>query len=160
MDAADVSPSDGVMIALLPTSSDWTKLDLPHLTLVYAGAKTDLKPTDFNNLAKDAASLAALSNTIRLTVVGPEPFGPPGDQVNAFRLNPTTQLWAMRRFVEKWNKSEYPFSPHVTIGPLNPAQSISPSYVQEVPYSIAFDRVYLGWGDDSLTFYMNSGGMY
>src|SRR4051794_22202162 len=145
MDAADASESEGVMIALLPTTSEWSKLKLPHLTLVYAGVKSDLKPTQFNELAKDTAMLAALSTSMGLLVVAKETFGPNSD-VDAFRLQPTTELWAMRRAVEKWNASEHPFNPHVTIGPTG-------TFVEFVPRSIYFDRMYLGWGDESLTFW-------
>jgi 2'-5' RNA ligase len=146
MDASDVSASEGVMIALLPSSSEWCKIELPHLTLVYAGSKNDLRPTDFNELAKDAAMLAALSFGIGLRVIAQEPFGTNGE-VTAFRLQPTTELWAMRRAVEHWNKSEHPFNPHVTIGPVG-------TFVEVVPRAIYFDRVYVGWGEESLTFFL------
>lgn len=145
MDAADASASDGVMIAFLPMSSDWTKVDLPHMTLVYAGLKSDMNPTGFNNLAKDAASLALLANPFYLIVKGVQQFGPDNDKVNALALQPTPDLWAMRKFVEKWNKSDYPFNPHVTIGPVTP-------FVENVPRSVGFDRLYVGYGDENLTF--------
>lgn len=146
MDAADASESTGVMIALLPTNSDWCKIELPHLTLVYAGVKDDLKPTQFNDLAKDTAMLAALSSGIGLRVVAREPFGDT-NEVDAYRLQPTTELWAMRRAVEKWNASQHPFNPHVTIGPTG-------TFVESPPSAIYFDRLYLGWGDESLTFWL------
>jgi len=150
-DPADAPASDGVMIAFLPTTTDWCKIDLPHMTLVYAGTKSDLSPTAFSDLAKDAAALASLSRPFYLRNLGVEQFGPPEDRVNAFNLQATTELWAMRRFVEKWNKSEYPFNPHVTIGPVTP-------FVDNAPGAIGFDRVYLGWGDDSLTFWLRGAG--
>jgi 2'-5' RNA ligase len=146
VDASDASESEGVMIALLPSSSDWCNIELPHLTLVYAGVKSDLKPTDFNELAKDTAMLAALSFGIGLRVIAREPFGVNGE-VDAFRLQPTTELWAMRRAVEKWNASQHPFNPHVTIGPIG-------TFVEIVPRAIYFDRLYVGWGDESLTFWL------
>lgn len=146
MDAADASTTDGVMIALLPSTADWCKIELPHLTLVYAGVKSDLKPTQFNELAKDTAMLAALSSGVGLRVIAREPFGDSGE-VDAFRLQPTTELWAMRRAVEKWNASEHPFNPHVTIGPAG-------TFVEFVPNAIYFDRMYLGWGEESLTFWL------
>ena len=146
MDVSDASESEGVMIALLPANDDWCKIALPHLTLVYAGVKSELTPGDFSELAKDAAMLAALSRGIGLRVVAKEAFGSNGD-VDAFRLQPTTELLAMRRSVEHWNKSEHPFNPHVTIGPAG-------TPVDVVPPAIYFDRVYVGWGDDSLTFWL------
>ncbi len=43
---------DSVMVALLPTTSEWCHIELPHMTLVYAGEKKNLKATAFNDLAK------------------------------------------------------------------------------------------------------------
>lgn len=145
MDVADGEVSDSVMIAFLPMTTDWCKIDLPHMTLVYAGSKKDLGPTAFNELAKDTASLAALCKPFYLLVKATEDFGPEGDKVKALRFQPTTELWAMRRYVEKWNKSQFPFTPHATIGPVD-------SFVEFVPRSVGFDRLYLGWGEESLTF--------
>lgn len=144
MDASDVSESDGVMIALLPASADWCKLELPHLTLVYAGVKSDLRPSQFNEMAKDTAMLASLSNPIGLMVAAKEPFGSQ-NEVDAFRLQPTMELWAMRRAVEKWNASEHPFNPHVTIGPAG-------TFVEIVPRAIQFNQLLLAWGDERLNF--------
>lgn len=152
MDVADAPASQGVMIAFLPTTDDWCKIALPHMTLVYAGTVDKLKPTDFNTLAKDAASLASLASPFFLRVVARETFGTPGDEVDAFRLQPTTELWAMRRFVEGWNQSQHPFNPHVTIGPVGSGNSLD-----VVPRVIGFNRVYVGWGDESLTFNMTRG---
>ncbi len=138
--------SDSVMIALLPTTDKWCKIDLPHLTLVYAGKKDDLKSTAFNELAKDAASLAVLSGPLFLKVLGKEVFGDSEDKVDVFRLKPTPELLAMRRVVEHWNASEHPFNPHVTIGP--------EGSVVEDPMYIAFNRILVEWGNDSLTFWL------
>ncbi len=141
--------SDSVMIALLPINSDWCRIELPHMTLVYAGKIEDLGPNAFNELAKDASMIAALSRPITLRNVGTEVFGGwPGDdgEVNVFRLEPSTELLAMRRTVERWNASEHPFNPHVTIGPVGS--------VVDTPTHIAFDRVLVGWGNEYLTFSM------
>lgn len=138
--------SDSVMIALLPITTDWCRIECPHMTLVYAGEKKDLPSTAFNELAKDAASIAMLSRPIMLQVTGVEIFGEE-DKVNVLRLLPTSELWAMRRMVEKWNKSEYPFRPHATIGPAN-------QYEVNTPSHLAFDRVMVGWGDDQLVFWL------
>lgn len=152
MDISDAPASQGVMIAFLPTTTDWCKQDLPHLTLVYAGTIDKLKPTDFNNLAKDAASLAQLASPFYLQVAAMEKFGTPGDEVDAFRLQPTTELWAMRRFVEGWNQSEHPFNPHVTIGPVG-----SGARLDVIPKAIGFNQLYVGWGDEGLTFNLTRG---
>jgi 2'-5' RNA ligase len=160
MDVSDADPSDGVMIALLPTQSDWCQIDLPHMTLVYAGVIGDLKPTDFNEIAKDAGSLAMVSRPIRLNVAGVEVFGEQ-EKVNVLKLRPTQELLSMRRFVEKWNASKHPFNPHCTIGPVNgtspspvsPMTSYSPAY-PPYPSALFFNRVFVGWGEDALTFSM------
>lgn len=138
--------SEAVMIALLPTSTDWSLIELPHLTLVYAGLKKDLPASAFNEMAKDAAMLAMLTSPIGLRVRNRERFGHQ-EELDAFRLEPSTQLWAMRRAVESWNASEFPFNPHVTIGPIG-------SIVEEVPRYIRFDRIMVGWGKESLTFWL------
>jgi 2'-5' RNA ligase len=147
VDAADTSVSESVMIALLPTSAEWCRIALPHMTLVYAGDKSKLKVTDFNEIAKDASMLAMLSGVIGLRVIDRETFGPPEDQVDVFKLQPTSELFAMRRAVESWNASEFPFNPHVTIGPVG-------SFVEFPPQSIIFDRIMVGWGDESLIFWL------
>lgn len=136
------------MIALLPVMTDWCKLECPHLTLVYAGEIPDLEPTAFNKMAKDAAALAMISRPITLQVLGVEVFGDV-EKVDVFRLVPSSELLAMRNFVESWNKSEFSFKPHVTIG----AQGSSIS-IEHKPNFIAFDRIMVGWGDEKLTFWL------
>lgn len=148
MDPADAQTSDGVMIAFLPTTTDWCNIELPHMTLVYAGTKSDLKPSAFSELAKDTAALATFSNPFWLMVKAVEAFGDT-EKVNVLRFQPTMELWALRRFVERWNKSEFPFTPHATIGPLA-------TFVADVPRSVGFDRVMLSWGDENLTFYLKN----
>lgn len=142
--------SESAMIALLPITNDWCKIECPHLTLVYAGEIKDLEATAFNELAKDAAMLAMMSNPIMLKVMSVEPFGYSEEQkVDALRFRPTPELMAMRRAVEKWNKSEFDFNPHATIGPFG-------SYQNENPRYVAFDRVMVGWGKEQLVFSMLS----
>lgn len=138
----------GVMIALLPITTDWSKLDVPHMTLVYAGEVDDLPETAYVELAKDAAMLAMLSRPVQLKVKEKAIFGSDDEEkVDVFRLQPTSELLAMRRSVERWNASEFPFNPHVTIGPAGTFLEFSPTY-------LAFDRVCLGWGDEYLTFWL------
>lgn len=152
MDPADAPASEGVMLAFLPTNSDWCKIDIPHMTLVYAGTVDKFSATDLNNLSKDAASLALLASPFYLTVRGVKRFGPDGD-TQGLSFQATPDLWAMRKFVEKWNKSEFPFNPHATIGPYNPLST----YVDNVPRQVYFDRLYLGFGDEGLTFNLRQG---
>ena len=145
-DPADADASTGVMIALLPIISDWCKIELPHMTLVYCGTTDKLKPSDFNELAKDASMLASMNPPLTLSVQGIKKFGDANDPVLALDIQPSPQLWAMRRAVEKWNASQYGFDPHCTIGPWG---TEVPSYT---PRAVAFDRVFVGWGEDNLTF--------
>lgn len=139
--------SDGVMIALLPTDSSWCELDLPHMTLVYAGTVDDLSPNDFNELGKAASNLAVLSKPIVVSVTKVDVFGN-GEKVDVLRLKPTPELLAMRAAVEAWNASEFPFRPHVTIGP--EGSSISKRDI--LPRLVRFDRILVQFGEESLTF--------
>lgn len=143
--------SNSVMLALLPITSDWCHIELPHCTLVYVGKKNDLEKSVFNELAKDASMLALLSNPITLKVLGVEVFGEL-EKVNVLRLQPSQELWAMRRVVEKWNASEFPFKPHATIGPIGS--------MIDTPRYLAFDRLMVSWGEDNLTFSLKTNTGY
>lgn len=136
--------SDSVMIALLPIRTDWCKIELPHMTLVYAGRVGDLSANAKSSLAKDAASLAIGRAPIVLDVIGLGVFGDV-EKVDVLRLQPTPELLAMRKFVEGWNASEHPFNPHVTIGP-------NPSGTPPYPNKLAFNKIMVGWGNESITF--------
>lgn len=158
LDAGDLAVDNSVMIALLPITTAWCKQDLPHMTLVYAGEKDKLQDGDFNELAKDASTLSMLCGTITCRVLGVEVFG--SDQkVDVLRLEPTSQLLALRRVVERWNASEHPFNPHATIGPVG--SSVQLQQTGDIPRWLAFDRVFVGWGEENLTFWLNGprGGM-
>lgn len=147
-DVSDADPNAGVMVALLPITTDWSQLDLPHLTIVYAGLVKDLPATAFNDLAKDAASVAMLSNVITLKVMGVDTFGDV-DKVDVLTLRPSSELLAMRQMLEVWNASQFSFSPHATIGPLGSRMSMP-----FVPDYLAFDRIMVGWGGENLTFWL------
>lgn len=138
--------NDSVMVALLPTFSHWCRIELPHLTLVYAGEKKDLENTGaYNELAKDACTIAMLSPAITVRVLGPEVFGDI-DKVDVLRLEPSQELLAMRKLVESWNASEFPFKPHVTIGPTGAGVPV------DYPRLLTFDRIMVCWGKEYLTF--------
>lgn len=141
--------SNSVMLALLPVDGSWSTLKLPHLTLVYAGEIGSLDPSDFNVLAKDASVLALMNKPITLDAIGVEVYGQDQERVDVLTLRPTPELESMRHVVEDWDASEYPFNPHVTIGP--PGSHVLQPYL---PKSVTFNRVYVGWGDQSLTFSM------
>lgn len=137
--------SNSVMLALLPTTSDWCRIDLPHMTLVSVGEIPDLRPTDHNELAKVALDFAMTCPVITLVVTGTAVFGEE-DKVEVLTLLPTPQLVAMRSMVEGWDSSNFPFNPHCTVGPVG---SITP---ENIPDSITFDRIAVGWGDSLLPF--------
>jgi hypothetical protein len=65
----DLENKDSVMIALLPITTDWCKIDLPHLTLVYCGLVEEHEPTDYNMMAKDVASISMVARSISLNVM-------------------------------------------------------------------------------------------
>lgn len=138
--------NDSVMIALLPITTDWCKIRLPHMTLVYCGEIKDRKPGDFNDMAKDASALAAMSSPMMLKVTGVEVFGEDTDKVDVLRLQLTPELAAMRRFVEHWNMSQHPgFKPHCTIGMAGEPHGPLPNY-------LAFDRLCVYWGEEMINF--------
>ena len=147
MDLSNAPVEESVMIALLPTTTEWCRIGLPHLTLVYGGLKKDLKPTAFNELAKDAAMLAMLTNSVSLRVIDKEIFGKDLDKVDVLRFQATTELLAMRRSVESWNKSDFPFNPHSTIGPVG-------TVIDIIPISVSFDRIMVAWGEEQLVFWL------
>lgn len=144
----DQNASDGVMIALVPTNTEWCKIACPHMTLVYVGQVGDLKSTIFNELGKEASDLALLSRPITLKVSGTEEFGGQGDPaVEVLTLQSSPELRAMRRAVEHWNASDWPFNPHVTVGPVG--TSIDPMIM---PTMLTFDKLMVAWGTDELIF--------
>lgn len=143
---------ESVMVALLPVTTDWCKIELPHLTLVYAGEIKDLDPEDYNKLGKDASSLAMMTRPITLSVTGVEVFGEE-DKVDVLRFRPTPELEAMRHVMESWNASEFPFRPHATMGPVGTRMLIP-----FIPESVTFDRIAVHWGETCLTFWLKMAG--
>jgi 2'-5' RNA ligase len=117
------------------------------MTLVYAGTIDTLVPSAFNDLAKDAASIAILTRPFALTVRDVDVFGET-DKVNVLRFRSTPELLALRKYVEHWNASQHPFNPHATIGPAS-------SYVEMRPGIVSFDRIMVGWGVEQITFNLN-----
>lgn len=138
------------MIALLPTTDYWSKLEKPHVTLVFAGETEGRSFNEYQQMVKDAATIAALADRpVNLTVMGVETYGGRhGDPaVSALKLRPTPKLLAMRRLVERWSQSDWGFSPHATIGPID--LSINK---EALPQSLTFNRVQAVWGDEEITF--------
>lgn len=136
-----------VMVALLPITTDWCKIALPHMTLVYAGQIEDLRPTDFNELAKIAASVAMEYHPIQLDVNGIAVFGQEPEKVEVLKLQATPDLLRMQRRFASWSASEFPFNPHCTIGPAG-------SFTGNLPPALAFDRILVQWGEESIQFWL------
>ncbi len=136
-----------VMVALRPITTDWCKIALPHLTLVFAGTKQELAPSDFNELAKAVASIAMEFRAITLYSIGLDIFGTGLDLVEVVKLRPTPTLMMMHRRVSGWNKSNFGFTPHCTIGPRGSSNG-------DIPPVLAFDRIMLSWGEEELNFWL------
>jgi 2'-5' RNA ligase len=136
-----------VMVALLPINDDWCKIALPHLTLVYAGNTSELRPTDFNELGKQASETASKFGPIQLTVTGVEVFGEEPDRVQVLTFANNAKLAAIQLPYASWSVSKFPFNPHATIGPVG-------SFVPPAPPAVAFDRIGVFWGEDSMVFYL------
>lgn len=153
---AEQDVEKSAMIALLPTVDDWCKIDLPHMTLVYAGEVPDLPSSAFNEMAKDAASLAMMTWPITLKVIEVAQFGEGEEKVNVLRLRLTPELVAMRRFVDRWNRSDYRlFNPHATIGPVESDPfSQTMEDVPMYPMYLSFDRIMVAFGTESMTFWL------
>lgn len=152
MEVANGDASSSVMVCLTPTSSEWCKTDYPHLTLVYAGDLNDLKASDFSELAKDACTIAMLSRPTSVEVSGVDTFGPPEEQVDVLKFKTNSTLDSMRAIVSRWNKSEYSFSPHATIGPVGSAMMMPP---ESLPNRVCFDKVVVCWGEQRISFWLN-----
>lgn len=149
-DDDDDDDRNGVMVALLPTTSDWCRIDLPHLTLVYAGTTDKITPTQFNDLSKDASMIATLAKPLYARVMGLDVFGDDTEKVNVLKLQPTPELWALHRALDEWDSGDYPFVPHCTIGP------VELGVPSVIPSAIGFNRVYASYGTEGITF--NLGG--
>jgi 2'-5' RNA ligase len=139
------------MVALLPTSSDWCKIELPHCTIVYLGDISDRSPAEFNTLGKLASSISMMTGPVPVKVMDTEVLGDV-EQVNVLKLEPSPQLKALRQFFEMWDMSEFDFHPHATIGPVNEPVPEFP------PMILVFDRIMVAWGDESLIFNLKGGG--
>jgi 2'-5' RNA ligase len=152
----DGSYQDGVMIALLPMSAEWTDVPRPHLTLVYAGTVGEVDTTAYNELGKEAMDLGISFGPQTLEALGVETFGTGvkvgalgvEERVDALVFKPTPSLLAMREAVGHWDASEFPFKPHVTIGPMGSAYN-------DIPYMVTFDRLYTAWGSTGFTTRLN-----
>jgi 2'-5' RNA ligase len=137
--------NDSVMLAFLPTNGYWCKQDLPHMTLVYCGTIDDVNVGSYNDLAKDALTVARLmARPFSLDVIGVEVYGDE-EKVDVLTLGSIPKLDTARKFVGLWNKSGHGFSPHATVGPEGSAEG-------EIPTSLYFDRIAVCWGPKKIEF--------
>jgi len=144
-----VENDDKVMVALLPIISDWANIQLPHLTLVYAGKKTDLSASDMDGLSKAALSIATLCAPITLRTLVKDVFGEGTDdnpKVDVLRFHPNLELIKMRSLIQDWDASDFPFIPHLTVGPEGTWNADSS------PVMVAFDKVAICTGDECQAF--------
>lgn len=149
MDASDMPINDSVFVAWLPVETEWCKQDLPHSTIVYAGSMSDLKPMDKNSMIKLAMAVASMTYGFMVKVRGIATFGPEDAQVMVLKLDEIPVLTKVRSLFESWNASEFPYSPHATVGPVG-------SEIEELPMYLTFDRILVGWGEDHHIFKLDS----
>lgn len=141
--------SNSIMVTVLPQSADWCKLELPHTTVVYGGEVPSSKPTMFNELAKLASTVAQGTSEFLAKVTGVQTFGDE-DKVSVLTLERTEELIRLRRRFEKWDDSDFStYKPHATIGPEG-------TIINPVPMYLVFDRLAVVWGDQILSFRLNS----
>jgi 2'-5' RNA ligase len=132
------------MCALLPTTSYWSKIRLPHLTLVYAGQIPEVSPSTRNELLKAAISISQNFGPQTIATKDFEVFGVE-DLVDVITLDATPDILAMRKILLYWNVSEHEFSPHVTVGPIG-------TFSGDIPETITFDRVLVAWGNEQTSY--------
>jgi 2'-5' RNA ligase len=137
--------SNSIMVAVLPQTSDWCKLELPHTTIIYGGEVTSSKPTMFNELAKLASNVAENTSEFLAKVTDVSVFGEE-EKVSVLVLERTEELLKLRRRFEKWDDSDFSrYKPHATIGPEG-------TVINPVPMYLVFDRLAVVWGDQILSF--------
>lgn len=138
---------DSGIVALLPQTDEWCKIDLAHTTLIYLGKVKDLDPIVKETVIKLVSSIAILTNPFPAKIVGQEVFGD-DEKVEVFRLTTTPELSSLRNLLETWDDSEFPiFRPHATIGPEG-------TVVQDPPLFLMFDRILFQWGEEPFPFWL------
>jgi 2'-5' RNA ligase len=147
-------PNDNIIIALIPSETDWCKIDFPHVTLVYGGKIADAKSFWLNEMAKAVSSLSMIVQPIFLKITGLETMGN-GEQVDVLRLQSTPELLAMRSFLQQWDNGEFPdYHPHATIGPVGTGPSNMSNPLIPMPIALYLDRIAVCWGETKLTFWL------
>lgn len=140
---------NSIMVAVLPKTTDWCKLELPHTTIVYGGEVASSKQTMFNELAKLASVVAGNTSEFLAKVQGVDTFGE-DEKVSVLVLEKTDELLRLRQKFEKWDDSGFStYKPHATIGPEG-------TVINPVPLYLVFDRLAVVWGDQILSFRLKS----
>ena len=130
--------NDDVMVALLPVETQWCKLPLPHLTIVYAGLITNIQPYEKNELLKAALMVAKTTRPIELNVLSLTVFG----DFDVLTVDQTPTATQIRTTFSPWNASDFrDWKPHVSAGPAG-------SFSGTMPHKLHFDRILVAWGDD------------
>lgn len=144
-----LNTNGSIMVAVLPTTSEWCKLELPHATVIYGGETESSKPTMFNELAKEASRLAADTPEFLSKVTGVATFGDK-EKVSVLTLEKTKELLRLRRAFEKWDDSDFSrYRPHATIGPEG-------TQINPIPLYLVFDRLAVVWADQNIIFKLKS----
>lgn len=136
---------DAVMVALLPTTTNWCRIDLPHLTLSYPGKVQDLMATLQNELIKGALRCSIDFAPFSLAVLSVEEFGVV-DKVDVLLLNTSPELQQMYELFKEWDISDHSFNPHCTVGPKGAIVGLT------VPEILVFDRICVEWGEAHTVF--------
>lgn len=145
-----------VIVALIPQDDSWCKIEPAHMTMIYVGETTNLKPTRFNELAKDVSSISMLMNPIMAKVSGTDVLGEE-ERVDVMMISPTPEILAIRRLLEQWDDGNFPeFLPHVTVGPEGSLMNWSSQMNERPPYPmyLNFDRIAVFWGSERLNFWL------
>lgn len=144
---------DSVMVALLPSTATWCRIELPHLTMVYAGEIKDIKPTVRNEITKEAFSIAHTFGPLAAPVVRVGELGEADELVDALILEPTEELTRIRNLLKFWDRGKHPgFLPHATVGPQGAIVGLT------VPHSLSFNKIAVSWGKERTEFVLMGPG--
>lgn len=139
-----------VMVALLPTTTNWCKIDFPHVTIIYAGEIPELNPSLRNDLAKQALSVTTSFPPLVVDVLAVDEFGSE-EMVDVLLLRPTPELNYFYNKFKMWDNGGHPtFKPHATIGPMGSAKD-------QVPNVLILDRICVSWGKENLVYALGTG---
>lgn len=136
---------DSIMVALLPKGETGSKLELPHLTVIYGGEIPEMTARETFDLIGTFISVMDGTPIPPLKVTGLEIFGDDEKvEVLTFASNP--ELDRLRTIFEPHHKSQYKeFKPHLTMGPVGSVRN------KNLPDTVEFNRLILAFGDRKIT---------